>query len=149
MEKNYLSLLSSLIGLAYSAENERKENPSLNSLVLSLIDYLYIPLSENELSILKGRIEKEKRALVPSCFSCDSPCGHNSDYDVSLFDEDSDDVKLKRESIISKLNLVAHSEKESEDKRCREIIKALIYLTFSDISFLDSISSELDDFCNK
>ncbi len=149
MDKNNLSLLSSLIGLSYSCENEKEENTNLNKLILSLVDSLFSPLDECELSSLKKKIEEEKRILVPSCFSCTEPCGHNSDYDLSLFDKDSDDVKLKRESVISKLYSVAHNEKESEDRRCREIIKALIFITFSDVSFLNSILDELDRFCSK
>ena len=44
MDKNNLSLLSSLIGLSYSCENEKEENTNLNKLILSLVDSLFSPL---------------------------------------------------------------------------------------------------------
>ena len=53
-------------------------------------------LDHDYLSTLIGRAEDEKRALIPLCYECASPCGKNSNYDLRrLWDAEEDVCSLK------------------------------------------------------
>lgn len=78
-------LTGALIGLARATDgNEHLISESSTAVIVeSLFATLTnVNFDDRALESLLERVEKEKRKMVPDCFTCASPCGKNNDYDM-------------------------------------------------------------------
>ena len=92
-------LTGALIGLARATEGN--EHMVTDSTAAVIVEGLFATLTNvnfdsTDLLGLIGKVEIEKKKLVPDCFHCASPCGRTNDYDVSkLWNADEDIRSLK------------------------------------------------------
>ena len=87
-------LIGALIGLARATEGNEELISS------STIDILFRSLQNienNNTTNLLEEIEKEKKKLIPLCYSCQTNCGRNDAYDFNIV--------INNENNISKLKL--------------------------------------------
>ena len=141
-----LSVMSSLIGLARSLEND----PEPLGDVLSLLMNTIVTVNEDNLSssdrdTLKSELLEAKRKTVPSCFVCPQPCGHNDDYPEERL---SDLDRASTKEIFSLLSALITSGKVPEEKKRELSIRSLVYISsdFGDEylgSLMDSLRQSL------
>ena len=92
-------LTGALIGLARATEGN--EHMVTDSTAAVIVEGLFATLTNvnfdsTDLLELIGKVEIEKKKLVPDCFHCASPCGRTNDYDLSkLWNADEDIRSLK------------------------------------------------------
>ena len=92
-------LTGALIGLARATEGN--EHMVTDSTAAVIVEGLFATLTNvnfdsTDLLGLIGKVEIEKKKLVPDCFHCASPCGRTNDYDLSkLWNADEDIRSLK------------------------------------------------------
>ncbi len=129
-----LSSLSSFTGLCRALETEN--DPPLD--VKELLFKAVREINEDKVeSSLKDRLMEAKKRVVPSCFVCASPCGHNDDYPMEkIGDLDSEETK----EIFSLLDKIP-----DEDKKYVLIVKSVIYLSSSfGEEYMSSLMVELN-----
>ncbi len=129
-----LSSLSSLTGLCRALETE--SDPPLD--VKELLFEAVREINEDKADAsLKESLRKAKKRVVPSCFVCASPCGHNDDYPMEkIGDLDSEETK----EIFSLLDKIPE-----EDKKYALIVKSVIYLSSSfGEEYMSSLMVELN-----
>lgn len=87
------ALIGKLIGLSRATENnEQLISDSTNYALLKGL----CARTSDEISEAIKLLEEEKRKLVPNCFTCASPCGRTSDYDMQeLLNEAEESRTLK------------------------------------------------------
>lgn len=136
-----LSLLSPLVGLARSLENESVADKDVTALLFSAVralgDGVFTPSSREETA---GKLSEAKRKIVPSCFVCAHPCGHNDDYPIEKI-SDLDNASSKE--IIDLLGEIISALSISSEKKYELTVKSLIYIS-SD--FGDGYMKSLIDF---
>lgn len=96
-------LTGALIGLARSTDgNEHLISPSTTAVIVeSLFATLAnVNLDDSALEQLLGRVEAEKRKMVPDCFVCASPCGKNNDYDMEQLWSAHEDIRSLKSLIL-------------------------------------------------
>ncbi len=138
-----LSLLSPLVGLARSLESERVADKDVTALLFSAVGALgdvFTPSSREETA---GKLSEAKRKIVPSCFVCTHPCGHNDDYPIEKI-SDLDNASSKE--IIDLLGEIISAPSISSEKKYELTVKSLIYISsdFGDgymKSLIDSLRS--------
>ena len=87
-------LTGSLIGLARATEGT--EHVVSDSTAAVIVEGLFATLANvnfdnDALLAIMGRVDIEKRKLVPECYKCTSSCGRNNDYDMNnLWNADED-----------------------------------------------------------
>lgn len=95
-------LLSSLIGLIRSFQNN--EDLLTNSSYLLVLQSLVT----NDIKLIDD-IDKEKRRIVPSCYTCEVKCGKTDNYDFSnFFNQEKRVLELKLEL----LNIIINKSKD-------------------------------------
>ena len=137
-----LSVMSSLIGLARSLENDPEPLGDVMSLLMNTV----VTVNEDNLSssdrdTLKAELLEAKRKTVPSCFVCPQPCGHNDDYPL---DKLSALDRASTKEIFSLLSKVIVSGNVSEEKKRELSIRSLVYISsdFGD-EYLESLMESL------
>ena len=92
-------LTGAIIGLARATEGN--EHMVTDSTAAVIVEGLFATLTNvnfdsTDLLELIGKVEIEKKKLVPDCFYCACPCGRTNDYDMSkLWNADEDIRSLK------------------------------------------------------
>lgn len=129
-----LSSLSSLTGLGRSLETE--SDPPLE--VKELLFKAVREINEDEVDAsLKESLREAKKRVVPSCFVCASPCGHNDDYPIEKIG-DLDNERTKE--IFALLDKIPDG-----DKKYALIVKSVIYLSsFFGEEYMSSLMVELN-----
>ncbi len=138
-----LSLLSPLVGLARSLESESVADKDVTALLFSAVRALgdvFTPSTREETA---GKLSEAKRRIVPSCFVCAHPCGHNDDYPIEKI-SDLDNASSKE--IIDLLREIISALSISSEKKYELTVKSLIYISsdFGDgymKSLIDSLRS--------
>ena len=91
-------LTGALIGLARATEGNPDVNEGTWRLVIEglFTTVTNVNFSEGDIRAMLHRVQAEKARLVPDCARCQSPCGHNDDYDLArLWTEEEDLRSLK------------------------------------------------------
>ena len=92
-------LTGALIGLARATEgNEHLISTSSTAVIVESLFATLTNVNFDNVALekLMGRVEEEKRKMVPDCFTCASPCGRNNDYEMGkLWNADEDIRSLK------------------------------------------------------
>ena len=76
-------LTGALIGLARATEGN--ESKITNSTYLTMPEGLSVSaaaLDKETFSAVLGRLEAEKKKLIPLCYDCASPCGRTANYNI-------------------------------------------------------------------
>lgn len=139
-----LSVMSSLIGLARSLENDPEPLGDVMSLLMNTV----VTVNEDNFSssgrdTLKSELLEAKRKTVPSCFVCPQPCGHNDDYPLDKLDVLD---RASTKEIFSLLSKVIVSGNVSEEKKRELSVKSIVYISsdFGD-EYLTSLISTLKE----
>lgn len=95
-------LLGELIGLARATEGN---DHLLQSETCRLVCDALTALTEEGDNIdgLLGRIDREKRRLVPMCYECLGGCGRNNAYDVLLLRLDAPGLRTAKYALLDRL----------------------------------------------
>ena len=121
-------LLGAVIGLARATENnedlitEKTDMILTAALIASLPDSDY---TDSALEDLYNNVMAEKWRIIPSCFTCASPCGRTDNYDMhdlSFMDSALRDMK---EKLLSGIQQLAANPKRSKETT-EYLYKALI-----------------------
>ncbi len=140
-----LSVLSSLVGLARSLENDPDPLDDVMSLLLSSVIAVNGDDLSSEKDTLKVSLLEAKKRTVPSCFVCQHPCGHNDDYPMEKIGDL--DNEATRE-IFTLLEKIIRGDTVPEEKKRELTLKSLIYIS-SDFGkeYIASLISSLGEFC--
>ena len=140
-----LSVMSSLVGLARSLENDPEPLEDVMSLLLDTT----VCVGRDDLSSVKDRIKEElldaKKRTVPSCFVCQHPCGHNDDYPSDkLSDLDNESTR----EIFTLLEKIIRGDTVPEEKKRELTLRSLIYIS-SDFGkeYMASLITSLREYC--
>ena len=95
-------LLGELIGLARATEGN---DHLLQSETCRLVCDALEALTEEGAALdgLLGRIDREKRRLVPMCYECLGGCGRNNAYDVRLLRLDAPGLRKAKDALLDRL----------------------------------------------
>ena len=95
-------LTGALIGLARAAEGNPDVNEGTWRLVIEglFTTVTNVNFSEGDIQAMLRRVQAEKARLVPDCASCQSPCGHNDDYDISRLWTEEEDIRSLKSLIL-------------------------------------------------
>lgn len=129
-----LSSLSSLTGLCRALETESDPPLDVKELLFKAVRKIN---EDNVDAALKESLLEAKKRVVPSCFVCASPCGHNDDYPMEKI-EDLDNERTKEFfALLEKI--------PDEDKKYALIVKSVIYLSSSfGEEYMSSLMVELN-----
>ena len=103
-------LTGALIGLARATEgnehliNERTEEIILEGLFATLTN---VNFNNDSLKELIKKVEEEKKRLIPDCFSCESSCGRNNDFDMESLWQEQEDIRSLKSLILFGIRGVA------------------------------------------
>lgn len=89
-------LTGALIGLARATDgNEHLISDSSTAVVVESLSATLTGANSDHatLTSLLHRVEEEKQKMVPNCFSCTSPCGRTSEYDMQKLQKAPQDVQ--------------------------------------------------------
>ena len=103
-------LIGSLIGLIRATEgNESLITPQTNELLIKglVLSTFDLNTTEDELNLILKNIENEKRRLIPNCFECMASCGRNEDYDMNELNNDSQENRNLKFTILLSLQKLA------------------------------------------
>jgi len=117
-------LMGALIGLARSTENNTHLiRPSTTQTVLEGLAAVGENGDAAYMERLLERVIEEKRAMVPNCFHCASPCGRTADYDMALLGSGEEDVKELKLALLRGLpDLAEHAlHAAALDRHDREV----------------------------
>lgn len=116
-------LIAALVGLARAAEgNEDILTQDSHKLITDCL-----LASEIDTEKLLGKIDEEKRRLIPMCYGCSSPCGKNSSWNLTAFEKEPEELRRVKEDIILALRGIAKAELPHE-KITPYILKALYFI---------------------
>lgn len=122
-----LCVLSPLVGLARALESETSADEAVTSLLLGAVqtvnDGVFTPSSREE---LMDELTEAKKKIVPSCFVCAHPCGHNDDYPAAGL---SDLDKPASKEIISLLSKIILKDGIPVEKKRELAVKSIIYIS--------------------
>ena len=110
-------LTGAIIGLARATEGN--EHMVTDSTAAVIVEGLFATLTNvnfdsTDLLGLIGKVEIEKKKLVPDCFHCASPCGRTNDYDLSkLWNADEDIRSLKSLVLFGIRGIAAYADRKS------------------------------------
>lgn len=96
-------LTGALIGLARATEgNEDLVNENTDKLILEglFTTITNVNFNNETIGILLQKIKAEKERLVPNCFSCESSCGRNDNFDMQSVWEDDEDIRSLKSLIL-------------------------------------------------
>lgn len=113
-----MSLVGRLVGLVRAAEgNEDLVDAGTMELIREA-------LADDGLRIadLEARIAAEKRRLAPDCITCAVKCGRTDDWDPSSLDEEGDEVRAL------KLSLIEHLGGNAKGMTDDDVLRALYHI---------------------
>lgn len=124
-------LMGALIGLARATDGN--EHLITESATAAVVDSLAAPEDAGAqiLEALLERVGEEKRKMVPNCFSCASPCGRTSDYDLSRLNLASEEVASLKRELLRGIRAIARLEQRPEGAESF-LYKALIVVGMED-----------------
>lgn len=104
-------LTGALIGLARVTDgNEHLITPATTAVITESLSVLSNPSHDPaEFTRLLTCVVDQKRCMVPDCFSCASPCGKNSDYDMNLLHTAQEDIRALKYAILHVIQEIAAS----------------------------------------
>lgn len=124
------SLVGALVGLARPTDgNEHLISASSTAVILEGLTSG--TLEDAALEDLLKRVEAEKRNMVPDCFTCASPCGRNSDYDMTELRKADREVQALKYRLLSGIQEMAGHIREAGccgETSERFLYKALIVI---------------------
>lgn len=121
MEKK---LLGVLVGLARATDgNEHFITPELTELIIeAMAATLPHVSSEDELNALYSRAVEAKKAIVPNCFLCDTPCGRTCDFDLNELNAAPAKVREEKMRMFSLAQSTAASGKEVDPSLLYDVL---------------------------
>lgn len=124
-------LMGALIGLARATDGN--EHLITESATAAVVESLAAPedAGVQTLEALLERVGEEKRKMVPNCFSCASPCGRTSDYDLSRLNLASEEVASLKRELLRGIRKIAGLEQRPEGADLF-LFKALIVVGMED-----------------
>ena len=124
-------LTGALIGLARAAEgNEHMLSDSTADVVVEGLFATLTNVNFDNAALLglMGRVEMEKKKLVPDCFLCACPCGRTSDYDMEKLWGAEEDVRSLKSLILFGIRGIAAYAYHAAVLGCRdETIHRFLY----------------------
>lgn len=113
-----MSLVGRLVGLVRAAEgNEDLVDAGTMELIReALAD------DDTRIADLEARIAAEKRRLAPDCITCAVKCGRTDDWDPSSLDEEGDEVRAL------KLSLIEHLGGNAKGMTDDDVLRALYHI---------------------
>ncbi len=94
-------LTGALIGLAKAVGGGVPNSEISNLIIEGLFTTLTnVSFDEKSIRVLTEKITNKKNSLAPQCSCCASPCGSNSDYDMSLIWNADDDIRSLKSLIL-------------------------------------------------
>lgn len=113
-----MSLVGRLVGLVRAAEgNEDLVDAGTMDLIREALAG-----DDSRIADLEARIAAEKRRLAPDCITCAVKCGRTDDWDPSSLDEDGDEVRAL------KLSLIEHLGGNAKGMTDDDILRALYHI---------------------
>ena len=113
-----MSLVGRIVGLVRAAEgNEDLVDAGTMELIReALAD------DDTRVADLEARIAAEKRRLAPDCITCAVKCGRTDDWDPSSLDEEGDEVRAL------KLSLIEHLGGNAKGMTDDDVLRALYHI---------------------
>lgn len=109
MDQREKVLIGALIGLARATEgNEHLITPQTTELIRECLNIC--PDSWDSLDHWLGKVEEEKRNIVPNCFYCACPCGRTSAYDLAEMEKEPEDVRHVKLRILREIREYAKQQ---------------------------------------
>ena len=113
-----MSLVGRLVGLVRAAEgNEDLVDAGTMDLIREALAG-----DDSRIADLEARIAAEKRRLAPDCITCAVKCGRTDDWDPSSLDEDGDEVRAL------KLSLIEHLGGNAKGMTDDDVLRALYHI---------------------
>ena len=114
-----MSLVGRLVGLVRAAEGNED---LVDAGTMDLIREALAGDDDSRIADLEVRIAAEKRRLAPDCITCAVKCGRTDDWDPSSLDEDGDEVRALKLSLIEHLGV--NAKRMTDD----DILRALYHI---------------------
>lgn len=130
-------LLGELIGLARATEG----NAHLITAAVADVAAEVLCAEAADPDALLRRIDETKRAMIPDCYACASPCGRNNAHDLSRWGEEPAEIHGLKQNLLALLR-----RKAAEGCRERALFRGLIALGIEGyaVSDLELLMLELD-----
>lgn len=133
-------VIGALIGLARATDGN--EHLISASATASVLDGLVATKPGTDadnyaLEALLGRVEEEKRKMVPDCFLCANPCGRTSDYDLGLLNKADEQIRMLKNRILIGIQRIAAAVPPNIDYLI--FYKALVVIGMDDYTAEDLI----------
>lgn len=126
-------VIGALIGLARATDgNEHLISASATAAVLEGLAATKTGADADNgtLEALLGRVEEEKRKMVPDCFLCANPCGRTSDYDLRLLEKADEEIRMLKNRILTGIQCIAAAVPANNDHSI--FCKALVVIGMDD-----------------
>ena len=95
------ALTGALIGLARATTNAQPTKDTWHLMISALFATLTnVNFSAEDIEAFTRRVHEETRRLVPDCSCCQSPCGHNDDYDMQKLWSAQEDIRSLKSLIL-------------------------------------------------
>lgn len=131
MEKK---LIGALIGMARATDG----NEHLISLSSTAVAVAALTATEPaHMEQLLGRVEEEKRKMVPDCFRCANPCGRTAAYDLDRLEQAEPEVRELKMQILSGIRRIASSGPEVRKQAEQLIYMGLVVIGMEDYTAED------------
>ena len=114
-----MSLVGRLVGLVRAAEGNED---LVDAGTMELIREALANEDDSRIVDLEARIAAEKRRLAPDCITCAVKCGRTDDWDPSSLDEEGDEVRTLKLSLVE--HLVGNAKVMTDD----DILRALFHI---------------------
>ena len=114
-----MSLVGRLVGLVRAAEGNED---LVDAGTMELIREALANEDDSRIADLEARIAVEKRRLAPDCITCAVKCGRTDDWDPSSLDEEGDEVRTLKLSLVE--HLVGNAKVMTDD----DILRALFHI---------------------
>ncbi len=145
-------LLGALIGLARATEGnedlitEETDRILSEGLIATLPDTIY---SVDHLKELYNRVMLEKQRIIPSCFTCTTPCGRTDNYDIQELWNMEDEVRSLKLVLLSGVQYLASSKSIDHDTTLFLYKALILFGIYWDVDGLVPILKELGDMIHK
>ena len=130
-------LLGELIGLARATEG----NEHLITAAVADVAASVLCADDADSDVLLRRIDETKRAMIPDCFACASPCGRNNAHDLSRWEQEPVEIRELKQNLLALLR-----RKTADGCRERALFRGLIALGIEGyaVGDLEQLLSELN-----
>lgn len=114
-----MSLVGRLVGLVRAAEGNED---LVDAGTIKVIREALANDVDSRIADLEARIAAEKRRLAPDCITCAVKCGRTDDWDPASLDEEGDEVRAL------KLSLIEHLGVNAKGMTDDDILRALYHI---------------------